>query len=697
MKPSALHYASIGLPVFPCARNGKRPLCGHGCRDATSDLKQIEQWWTDWPDANIGLATGTKSGVVVYDADVKDGRPGLETLRRLEQAADVDWSKTATVKTPSGGIHKYLCHPGSRVPNRANIGRSPALPATGLDSRGDGGYVLLPPSVIDGCCYEWVVPFQDEGGDDNLAEYVDLAPPRERVRPSSQSQPFSGQIHPRAGCALREECEAIRSAPEGSRNEQIFKSVAALYELEAAGDIDSHTIQSHVIEAANSYIADDGEVAFCKTFESAQKAGRSNPREPAKYTPFDFDAAEPFQPPQDRSHHPPKGGGNGGKNSDWSRSEAPKDRSGDPERSERSESLDSCWANFLAEVHKRASGYYKPIPSGIENLDSILGGGAQPAAITLVCGNPGEGKTSLALEWALRYATGNNAIQRSGPAIILSLEMSDFDLRCRMVCQLEGTDWVNTRIGMCVSECEVVASQLNSAPLYVLDFDACSTFEKLSLAYNMIVQKFEAAPLVVVDYAQLVDTAIAETEARQAANRASYKLLKFIRSTGATMIALSSVSRRAYQALSKDSTLDMEKVLSAAKESGQFEFDAAAVLRIGLLPASEPDQPRFGWIGVGKNRLGGHVGSVAVRFDGREGRFSAATEADVFEAAGGIELKEALERLVEFVSDHPTVKDKAEIAKKMKVRKTDVVGWFRVAEAKGLLYKDANDYWRVNE
>ena len=81
MKDTAISYAQKGWAVFPLIPNSKKPLTTHGLKDASKDIRQIEEWWTKWPDANIGIATGAISGIDVVDVDVKNGAKGLETLK----------------------------------------------------------------------------------------------------------------------------------------------------------------------------------------------------------------------------------------------------------------------------------------------------------------------------------------------------------------------------------------------------------------------------------------------------------------------------------------------------------------------------------------------------------------------------------------------------------------------------------------
>lgn len=134
---AALRYARHGWPVFPCRPRGKTPCTAHGLKDATTDLGMVEGWWMTWPDANVAIRTGRSSGLLVLDVDGDDGAESLRTLEREHG----ELPATATVATPRGGQHYYFAHPGGEIRNSAS-----ALGAR-LDVRGDGGYVLAPPSV----------------------------------------------------------------------------------------------------------------------------------------------------------------------------------------------------------------------------------------------------------------------------------------------------------------------------------------------------------------------------------------------------------------------------------------------------------------------------------------------------------------------------------------------------------------------
>lgn len=140
LSAAAREFASAGVPVFPCTPYGKRPATEHGFHDATTNLDQIEAWWRQWPGANIGVPTGAASGAVVVDVDVHgpvDGRAGFDRARRASLAHG--WE--LLVRTPTGGMHAYYpATPGIEQ-------RSWQAARAGIDFRGDGGYIIVPPST----------------------------------------------------------------------------------------------------------------------------------------------------------------------------------------------------------------------------------------------------------------------------------------------------------------------------------------------------------------------------------------------------------------------------------------------------------------------------------------------------------------------------------------------------------------------
>jgi hypothetical protein len=112
---AALRYARRGWPVFPlfeaidgrcacgnrnCEDKGKHPRTPHGFKDAATEEKIIIAWWNRWPDANVGIATGRQSGLLVLDVDPDNGE---ESLKKLLGGSDLP--KTQKVCTGGGGFH----------------------------------------------------------------------------------------------------------------------------------------------------------------------------------------------------------------------------------------------------------------------------------------------------------------------------------------------------------------------------------------------------------------------------------------------------------------------------------------------------------------------------------------------------------------------------------------------------------------
>ena len=149
---AALGYAARGWHVFPCKARSKMPLTAHGFRDATIDGATIRRWWDKQPHANVAIATGATSGLVVLDVDLHKG--GLETLEDLEEKYG-KLPDTIEAISGGGGRHIYLRHPGDTIPSSAGkLG-------SGLDIRGDGGYIVVPPSLHPTeRRYEWEISSQ---------------------------------------------------------------------------------------------------------------------------------------------------------------------------------------------------------------------------------------------------------------------------------------------------------------------------------------------------------------------------------------------------------------------------------------------------------------------------------------------------------------------------------------------------------
>jgi len=139
-KQAALALAAAGVPVFPVAAESKRPLTRRGFHDASTLLSQVESWWGAQPQAILAIPTGARTGVVVVDIDVHGQVNGYDAFARAHDAGLMNgWE--FTVRTPSGGLHIY--HPAAGASEQ----RSWQAARAGIDFRGDGGYIIIPPSA----------------------------------------------------------------------------------------------------------------------------------------------------------------------------------------------------------------------------------------------------------------------------------------------------------------------------------------------------------------------------------------------------------------------------------------------------------------------------------------------------------------------------------------------------------------------
>ena len=141
---AAIALAIGGVPIFPCRPGRKEPLTEHGFGEATCDQHTVAEWWRRWPTANIGMPTGATSADVLDVDNHGDLGNGFAALRKVRDAGLASGAHRL-VRTPRGGLHLYFRPSGCR---------NGSLRRHHLDCRGDGGYVLVPPSVVDGNAYE---------------------------------------------------------------------------------------------------------------------------------------------------------------------------------------------------------------------------------------------------------------------------------------------------------------------------------------------------------------------------------------------------------------------------------------------------------------------------------------------------------------------------------------------------------------
>lgn len=147
----ALAYAGLGWRVHPLEPTDRSPYLNGWPARASTDPETITQWWRQWPDASIGIATGPGSGLYVLDIDPRHG--GDDTFADLEKELGPA-PHTVEALTGGGGRHLYLRHP--ELDDSQALTNSSGKLGPGLDIRGHHGYVVAPPSIHpSGQAYTW--------------------------------------------------------------------------------------------------------------------------------------------------------------------------------------------------------------------------------------------------------------------------------------------------------------------------------------------------------------------------------------------------------------------------------------------------------------------------------------------------------------------------------------------------------------
>lgn len=194
-----LHSVSEGhctCGKLDCRSPGKHPRTQNGLKDATKDPETVRGWFTRWPGANIGIATGSASGIVVLDVDGPGGEKAVDGLC---------WNSPTPTSLTGKGRHLFFRHPGNPIQNAVRLREQ-------VDIRGDGGYIVAPPSLHhSGIRYRW-----DEAR--NLGFDLDPAP-----------LPNSLRIELLAASRRSADLDVEwRGIPEGKRNDALTRHAGSV-------------------------------------------------------------------------------------------------------------------------------------------------------------------------------------------------------------------------------------------------------------------------------------------------------------------------------------------------------------------------------------------------------------------------------------------------------------------------------------
>ncbi|MFF3569212.1 bifunctional DNA primase/polymerase [Nocardia jiangxiensis] len=238
-REAALGAAARGWFVFPLRPGRKTPAIASWPEFATTDPARIRRWWATHPRRNIGVATGP-SGLYVIDIDT---HTDPDPLVRLADRIGVQVPATFTVHTPHGR-HLYFQAPTTLELRRCTVGRI----ASGIDSRGDGGYIVAPGSVVAAERYRVADPHQPAALPDWLTDW--LAPPPPPLVPT----PAPSSPNAYVAAIISSEAARVTHAANHFRNATLFHAAFTLGRLIAAGHLTEDHARTALTAAASPHI-----------------------------------------------------------------------------------------------------------------------------------------------------------------------------------------------------------------------------------------------------------------------------------------------------------------------------------------------------------------------------------------------------------------------------------------------------------
>lgn len=582
MLAAALDYARRGFRVFPCLAGDKKPdgvLASEGLHNATTSEFTIRAWWGARPNANIGIATGPRSGILVVDVDaVTDG---LTTLRSLEDTHGV-LPPTPYLRTGRGGQHFWFSYP-----KVGRYGNSAKRLGAGIDIRGDGGYVVVPPSLTEGA-YEWLLPPDDTTIADAPEWLLEMLreKPVERIAP----QQFTAPSDKYAAKAFEDEIASVVSASEGTRNDTLNKAAFALGQLVGAGLLSEFDVDRALVNA--------GELAGLPTREaqatvrSGLQAGMREPRDVPQRAPIVH--VNGSAPSVTEAGPPP-------------RVALIPTKSGDDLDADVAFLPDalSDYPSSLAHTRQHGS---DGLRTGYTDLDQLIGY-LMPQELIVLAARPSVGKSA----WS--FGLARNVASTGTGVLVNSLEMSTRSLVERLVAGEAQVDAAHLKQGEVTdSEYERVVeacARLASLPIWIGD-TRMLTIGQLS---DRIERFSTRVGLTIVDYLQLVH-APEYREKRLQVAAVSRGLRAVAQRANLPVVALAQLSR------SVDGRQDQTPLLSDLAESGAIEADADMVMFLTRdVKDHHADRHNIADLIVAKSR-GGPIGTVQLQWIPQHVRFA---------------------------------------------------------------------------
>jgi hypothetical protein len=263
---AALRYAGLGWKVFPLAAGSKVPAIknGHGVKDASAYADQIRAWGLLYPNANIGIACGLPSGIIVIDVDPRNG--GDATLAKLAAKGHV-LPPGPRAHTGNGGWH-YVFRFDPKVTNSKNrVG-------PGVDIKSSGGYVVAAPSWIrasrdgSGGVYRWEVSPLEVAVPRLPLWMTTVLAPSPRPSPKFEHDDRGGDIEPLA--------RFVATAPKGERNNRLHWASCRAGEMIAKRKASESACVTRLMAAAAASGLKGPEAI--RTIQSGLQSGAGQPR-----------------------------------------------------------------------------------------------------------------------------------------------------------------------------------------------------------------------------------------------------------------------------------------------------------------------------------------------------------------------------------------------------------------------------------